>query len=196
MITSMRGCVTHKDLWPWPISSRSLSNKTAIICHILSCLFYNTFHGLYSCVAQIQPMREQCVSCHFQIKVTWFVKTFAVRVEGILVIYLQLLCELGQMWCRYMMINFPTFLYSFMTWNTTINFKDNSRMNIISIFVQICMEIVFCMQKRYNKTRKNISSYNAFFMSSQDSVQRLWLVINIWLTIDLCRPPCMHSSLV
>ena len=23
MITSMRGCVTYNDLWPWPISSRS-----------------------------------------------------------------------------------------------------------------------------------------------------------------------------
>ena len=23
MITTMRGCVTHNDLWPWPISSRS-----------------------------------------------------------------------------------------------------------------------------------------------------------------------------
>ena len=24
MITTMRGCVAHNDLWPWPISSRSL----------------------------------------------------------------------------------------------------------------------------------------------------------------------------
>ena len=35
MITSMKGCVTRNDLWPWPISSRSFRhdcNKTAKIC--------------------------------------------------------------------------------------------------------------------------------------------------------------------
>ena len=30
MITDMRGCVLHNDLWPWPISSRSFSNDFAI----------------------------------------------------------------------------------------------------------------------------------------------------------------------
>ena len=27
MITSIRGCVTHNDLWPWPISSRSFRHE-------------------------------------------------------------------------------------------------------------------------------------------------------------------------
>ena len=30
MITNMRGCVMHKDLWPWPISFRSFSHDFAI----------------------------------------------------------------------------------------------------------------------------------------------------------------------
>ena len=30
MINTMRGCVAHHDLWPWPISSRSLSHDFAI----------------------------------------------------------------------------------------------------------------------------------------------------------------------
>ena len=30
MVTSMRGCVLHNDLWPWPISSRSFSHDFAI----------------------------------------------------------------------------------------------------------------------------------------------------------------------
>ena len=30
LITSMRGCVMHNDLWPWPISSRSFSHEIAV----------------------------------------------------------------------------------------------------------------------------------------------------------------------
>ena len=46
IITSMRRCVMHYDLWPWPISSRSFSHdwkKTATIWHILSCPLCSTY---------------------------------------------------------------------------------------------------------------------------------------------------------
>ena len=41
MIASMRGCVAKKDLWPWPLSSRSFSH--AKIEPILSCPLYSTY---------------------------------------------------------------------------------------------------------------------------------------------------------
>ena len=39
MITSMRECVTHNDLWPWPISSRSFSHdfEIKLIKFVTSC---------------------------------------------------------------------------------------------------------------------------------------------------------------
>ena len=46
MITSIRGCATYNDLWPWPRSSKSFShdcNKTAKIWHILSCPLYSMY---------------------------------------------------------------------------------------------------------------------------------------------------------
>ena len=52
MITSMRGCVAHNDLWSWPISSRLFSCDMAFFMD----------H-----VAQIQPMRGRCVMYQFQV---------------------------------------------------------------------------------------------------------------------------------
>ena len=57
--------------------------------HVLSvacCLF----HGLYSFVGNIQPMKGQCVTYCFQVntskvKVTWVVSIFMIRMGGILV---------------------------------------------------------------------------------------------------------------
>ena len=41
--------LTQNDLWPWPKYSRSSScdfacNKTSKICHVFSCLLYNTYN--------------------------------------------------------------------------------------------------------------------------------------------------------
>ena len=111
VITNMKGCVIHNDLWPWPISSRAFSHDFVIkllkygatcsvhstICtvlygffpylalmitsmrrcvmqwpltwtYIFKVIWHCLFHGLYSYVAQIQPMRGQCVTYHFLVK--------------------------------------------------------------------------------------------------------------------------------
>ena len=38
MITSMRGCVVHNDIWPWPISSRLFSCDFA---YFMDCIFFS-----------------------------------------------------------------------------------------------------------------------------------------------------------
>ena len=73
MITTLRGCVTCNDLWPWPVYSR-----------LFSCDFASFMHYIH--VAQIQvlqPMRGRCVTYHFQVnwpkvKVTQVLWVFAV----------------------------------------------------------------------------------------------------------------------
>ena len=52
LFTSIWGCVTQ---WPWPISSRLFSCDVAY--------FMDYIH-----VAQIQPMKGQCVPYHFSVK--------------------------------------------------------------------------------------------------------------------------------
>ena len=43
MITSMRECVVHNDLWPWPISSRSFSHDFAICPSRIPCPLCNFY---------------------------------------------------------------------------------------------------------------------------------------------------------
>ena len=61
MITTMRGCVAHNDLWPWPISSRSfgldLENRVRSVASTVLDGFF-----LYS--AQMITMIRGCVACY------------------------------------------------------------------------------------------------------------------------------------
>ena len=70
MITSMSGCVTHIDLWPWPISSRIFSHEFAIrvLKCITSCLVYSTVHtvlnGFFQYLAQMITSITGCAVCY------------------------------------------------------------------------------------------------------------------------------------
>ena len=60
MITTMRRCVTHSDLWPWPISSRSfgldLENRVrSVASTVLDGFFY---------LAQMITIIRECVTCY------------------------------------------------------------------------------------------------------------------------------------
>ena len=61
MITTMRGCVAHNDLWPWPISSRSfgldLENRVrSVVSTVLD--------GFFLYLAQIITIIRGCVACY------------------------------------------------------------------------------------------------------------------------------------
>ena len=59
MITSMRGCVAHNDLWPWPISSRSfgldLENR-------VRSLAFTVLDGFFFYLAQMITIIRGCVT--------------------------------------------------------------------------------------------------------------------------------------
>ena len=61
MITTMRGCVAHHDLWPWPISSRSfgldLENRVRSVASTVLDEFF-----LY--LAQMITIIRRCVACY------------------------------------------------------------------------------------------------------------------------------------
>ena len=61
MITTMRGCVAHHDLWPWPISSRSfgldLENRA---CSVAS----TVLDGIFLYLAQMITIIRGCVTCY------------------------------------------------------------------------------------------------------------------------------------
>ena len=61
MITTMRGCVAHNDLWPWPISSRSfgldLENR---VCSVASTFL----DGFILYLAQMIIIIRGCVACY------------------------------------------------------------------------------------------------------------------------------------
>ena len=70
MITGMRGCVVHNDLWPWPLSFRSFSHNFAI-----KLLKYGTFccvcstactvlDGAFPYLAQMVTSMRGCVMCN------------------------------------------------------------------------------------------------------------------------------------
>ena len=61
MITTIRGCVAHNDLWPWPISSRSLGldleNRVRSVASIV-------LDGFFLYVAQMITINRGCVACY------------------------------------------------------------------------------------------------------------------------------------
>ena len=67
MITGMRRCVTHNDLWPWPISSRSFSHEFAkiLLKYGTSCRFHSTaltvLDGFFPYWAQMMTGVTGCV---------------------------------------------------------------------------------------------------------------------------------------
>ena len=60
MITSMRGCVTYNDLWPWPISSRSfglgLENRVRSLASPV-------LDGFFPYLVQMINSMRGCVAC-------------------------------------------------------------------------------------------------------------------------------------
>ena len=70
MMTSMRGCVTHSDLWSWPISSRSFRHDFAIkllkystSCHVRSTAC-TVLDVLFPYLAQMITSMRECVACN------------------------------------------------------------------------------------------------------------------------------------
>ena len=61
MITTMRGCVAHNDLWPWPISSRSfgldLENR---VCSVA----FTVLDGFFLYLAQMITIIRGGVACY------------------------------------------------------------------------------------------------------------------------------------
>ena len=61
MITTMRGCVVHHDLWPWPISSRSfgldLENRVRSVASTV-------LDGFFLYLAQMITIIRRCVACY------------------------------------------------------------------------------------------------------------------------------------
>ena len=61
MITTMRGCVAHHDLWPWPISSRSfgldLENRVRSVASTV-------LDGFFLYWAQMITIIRRCVACY------------------------------------------------------------------------------------------------------------------------------------
>ena len=60
MITSMRGCVSYNDLWPWPISSRSFapgleSRVRSVASTVLD--------GFFPYLVQMITSMRRCVTC-------------------------------------------------------------------------------------------------------------------------------------
>ena len=68
MITGIRGCVTHNDLWPWPISFRSFCYDFAIKLlrsHILPPTTYTVLYGCFASVAQMITSIRGSVACNY-----------------------------------------------------------------------------------------------------------------------------------
>ena len=61
MITTMRGCVAHNDLWPWPISSRSfgldLENRVRSVASTV-------LDGFFLYLAQMITIIRGCIACY------------------------------------------------------------------------------------------------------------------------------------
>ena len=72
IINSMRGCVACDDLWPWPISSRSLGldleNRVRSVASVLD--------GFFSYFAQMITIFRGCVACYGYFKI-WKFEFFA-----------------------------------------------------------------------------------------------------------------------
>ena len=73
MITTMRGCVAHHDLWPWPISSRSfgldLENRVRSVA-------FTVLDGFFLYLAQMITIIRRCVACYVFFRI-WKFKILA-----------------------------------------------------------------------------------------------------------------------
>ena len=73
MITTMRGCVAHHDLWPWPISSRSfgldLENRVRSVASTV-------LDGFFLYLAQMITIIRRCVGCYVFFRI-WKFKILA-----------------------------------------------------------------------------------------------------------------------
>ena len=73
MITTMRGCVAHNDLWPWPISSRSFSldleNRVRSVASTV-------LDGFFIYLAQVITIIRGCVVCYIFFRI-WKFEFFA-----------------------------------------------------------------------------------------------------------------------
>ena len=69
MITTMRGCVAHNDLWPWPISSRSfgldLENRVRSVASTV-------LDGFFLYLGQMITIIRGCVACYIFFKIWKF----------------------------------------------------------------------------------------------------------------------------
>ena len=69
MITTMRGCVAHNDLWPWPISSRSfgldLENRVRSVASTV-------LDGFFLYLAQMVTIIWGCVACYVFLRIWKF----------------------------------------------------------------------------------------------------------------------------
>ena len=69
MITTMRGCVAHNDLWPWPISSRSfgldLENRVRSVASTV-------LDGFFLYLAQMITIIRGCVACYIFFRIWKF----------------------------------------------------------------------------------------------------------------------------
>ena len=61
MITTMRGCVAHNDLWPWPISSRSFGLDLE---HCVRSLASTGLDGFFLYLTQMITIIRGCVACY------------------------------------------------------------------------------------------------------------------------------------
>ena len=69
MINSMRGCVPCDDLWPWPISSRSLGID---IENRVRSVASTVLYGFFLYVAQIITIIRGCVACYILFRIWKF----------------------------------------------------------------------------------------------------------------------------
>ena len=77
MITTIRGCVAHNDLWPWPISSRSLGldleNRVRSVASTV-------LDGFFLYIAQMITIIRGCVACYVFFRI-WIWKFFVLVLE-------------------------------------------------------------------------------------------------------------------
>ena len=59
MITTMRGCVAHNDLWPWPISSFGLDLENRV-----RSVAFTVLDGFFLYLAQMITIIRGCVACY------------------------------------------------------------------------------------------------------------------------------------
>ena len=66
MITAMKGCVAHNDLWPWPISSRSFSLDLE---NRVRSIGSTVLDGFFLYLAQMNTIIRGCVACYVSFRI-------------------------------------------------------------------------------------------------------------------------------